>query len=666
MKFRHLLSMALLAIMAINASAQKDVTSQYITNATLADGTNGWTVSNFNAPKQGNNTKGFASEAYSGWGAFDANTTPYSMKQTITLPAGHYTLVNYAFYREGEKFDTDAATSRAKLFAGSNEVAIKTLGSIKAAGYANSQAEGANVFDSKMYRNTVDFTIDADNTEIEIGMEGTFEVMRSWCIAGMFELINNDILATIDAPFDVTGYITNPGFEYRDMTGWTLSEEGAIKTQNNNQAFKVGGYYAEQWQSANDGALTARSMSQTISGLPAGYYKLIVNMGGNGTYVDVNGKTVNWEEDKDYTVGCVLAEGEDLVITAGKTAEGTANWIHFDNFRLQFCGDVASALNTLLAQVTSYESKLPAKAYANLSNGVSAYDKTYSDVDELLAAIGAIQELYSTADLTIEAGATLAKMKAFAETTNVFTQEAYDAYYTKYYEKYTEGTLTATDANALQDPAKTTSVRAAITVDDLLLSVWTIGGEQCKDFDKSLYINTWSVEANGKENGSGMFTPFFEYWVSDANNVAANKLQATMTDLEDGAYDVSALVRVRIKNDGGDAAKGVTLQVADGTPVDVCDGQTCDDGTQFRYGTFTAKGETSDGTLKITFDVAEDNNISWLSFRNVKYTRTGDATAINEVAKKATAKTIFNVAGQQLKSLQKGLNIVDGKKIYVK
>ena len=45
---------------------------------------------------------------------------------------------------------------------------------------------------------------------------------------------------------------------------------------------------------------------------------------------------------------------------------------------------------------------------------------------------------------------------------------------------------------------------------------------------------------------------------------------------------------------------------------------------------------------------------------------TPEATAINEVEAKPASRTIFNAAGQQMKSLQKGLNIVDGKKVYVK
>lgn len=42
------------------------------------------------------------------------------------------------------------------------------------------------------------------------------------------------------------------------------------------------------------------------------------------------------------------------------------------------------------------------------------------------------------------------------------------------------------------------------------------------------------------------------------------------------------------------------------------------------------------------------------------------ATSISSVTEKTSAKGIFNVAGQQVKVLQKGLNIVDGKKVYVK
>jgi hypothetical protein len=83
----------------------------------------------------------------------------------------------------------------------------------------------------------------------------------------------------------------------------------------------------------------------------------------------------------------------------------------------------------------------------------------------------------------------------------------------------------------------------------------------------------------------------------------------------------------------------------------------------------------ADGILKVNFNIAADNNISWLSYKNVKYVKAGgmvpiivtqEATAINEVEATAAAKTVYNMAGQQMKGLQKGLNIVGGKKVLVK
>ena len=112
--------------------AQKDVTSTYITNATLSNGTTGWTITCTNdggdgAPAnafsnsvRGNNTVGYATEAYAGWGKVYIHD--YSMKQTITLPAGHYRLVCYAFFRWGQNFNTDANKSNAYLKAGDQQV----------------------------------------------------------------------------------------------------------------------------------------------------------------------------------------------------------------------------------------------------------------------------------------------------------------------------------------------------------------------------------------------------------------------------------------------------------------------------------------------------------------------------------------------------------------
>ena len=172
-----------------------------------------------------------------------------------------------------------------------------------------------------------------------------------------------------------------------------------------------------------------------------------------------------------------------------------------------------------------------------------------------------------------------------------------------------------------------------------------------------------------------MHVPFFEYWTNDASSLGEATLTGTVEGLVPGNYVVSALVRVRIKDNIAAEPYGITLSANEADPVDVAAGSTCGDGDQFRW-TFALVRDVTvgdNGILSVNFNIAADNNISWLSFKNVKYMRasiplTSDpVTAINEVnAKPAAAKTIFNAAGQQMKNLQKGLNIVDGKKIYVK
>ena len=63
----------------------------------------------------------------------------------------------------------------------------------------------------------------------------------------------------------------------------------------------------------------------------------------------------------------------------------------------------------------------------------------------------------------------------------------------------------------------------------------------------------------------------------------------------------------------------------------------------------------------------------WIIFDNFQLFYLGgdldakpDYSAINEVVVRKAQKGIFNIAGQQMKNLQKGLNIVDGQKIFVK
>lgn len=398
---RFLLAALALICLCGNVAAQRDITSQYITNATLSNGTTGWTVSNFNAPQRGNNTVGYASEAYAGWSNLDI--TSYSLTQTITLPKGTYRLVNYSFFRQGLRYNSDASKSLAYLKAGSAQVAIKTLGSISGiptngdnGGYANSQAEGANCFDSKMYRNVVEFEIASDNTSIEIGLVGTFDLKQSWVIAGMFELFDMNDAASVSSPTDVTYAITNPGFEYRNTTGWTTN---GIVYQNNNWSDKAGIGFAEKWQE-NPGLPNA-SITQTLTGLENGLYELSVyghninqkdnNAAGAGMYLTANGAQTGIGAFGQYKVRANVTDG---TLTIGITLDNcTGNWIAFDRFQLQFYGDPDAAI---LELITTYQ----AEAEGLLSSSDASYltDASKSILQQAVAdALSASSENLSAA-----------------------------------------------------------------------------------------------------------------------------------------------------------------------------------------------------------------------------------------------------------------------------
>ena len=431
MKFKSIIIAAIALIgFAGNVMAQRDITSTYITNATLSNGTNGWTKS-FTKTKQvtdpadafsnsvrGNNTVGYASEAYAGWG--ELIQTAYSMKQTITLPAGNYRLVCYAFFRQGQAYNTNSSKSLAFLKAGSSQVALKTLGSITAAGYANSQAEGANCFDSKMYRNVVEFSVAADNTQIEIGVEGTFDEMRSWCIVGQFELFDLDDVASVSSPTDVTYAITNSGFEYRDLTGWTATDFWYMDNTALNNKAGIG--WVESY--AGGGIPDGRNIQQTLTGLENGLYEVTVyghlqqGSGSNGFYVYANSdKTAIGSTDQDYSVRTTITDGQ-LTIKLG-TEGCNGNWAAFDKVRLKFYGDPLQAYKDLLDEKVAEAQALVDGG--TLRTGAAGQLQTIINNNDNDDDAFTTEEEFNTAVSNIEAGVTQAN--AIAARYSVFDAE---------------------------------------------------------------------------------------------------------------------------------------------------------------------------------------------------------------------------------------------------
>ena len=447
-------------------------------------------------------------------------------------------------------------------------------------------------------------------------------------------------------------------------------------------------------------------------------YNVVLAIAPEATALDVTGETVQYfynVEAKGFIVGAnnyntrasIGAKGYQMKFAAnGETYKlcasnqtGTsyaANDLDYDNngdIWVDGAGRAGAGqwLYTVNADNTFTISSAYAPAKGLLSIVPSKKDtKLYMSEDPAaqstwIAVSENVYNAYSNKAVLREEAATLADIKSFIESTNFYTQDAFEAYYGMYEDAINKNAAGEVVGN-LDNPNKTHGWHAANAYDDFLLSAWTYtnaeGTKQCNEFDTPLYINTWSVEADGKENGSPMHVPFFEYWTGDANSLGAATLEGTVKDLNPGKYAISAIARVRIKDINSstkasetDQAYGITFSANGSEPIDVCAGRNCDDGAMFRWMFVMVNGVTvgDDGILKVQFNVAADNNISWLSFKDVKYMVgmtplvTEPATAINEVnAKPVAPKTIFNAAGQQMKSLQKGLNIVDGKKVYVK
>ncbi len=455
----------------------------------------------------------------------------------------------------------------------------------------------------------------------------------------------NYSVASVDNPLNVSFLVKNANFD-QNLSDWSGSASRGGRTTG-----ESGGGKEYTWNDHNpcvERYCNTTNFYQTLSSVPDGKYKVrcqgfyrrqsgeaLSYLYANDKQVELNriefGGINNMSGASDaFTAGDYWNEVEVVVsggkLTIGIKCDANTNWTIWDNFQVWYLGpvnDISVFKTSLESAVASAEaldvSGIPAVYGDNLQSVLAQYNKSYSTIEEYQAAITAINAAIDNVNAALLAGPILPKMKAETENTNVYTTEGYETYYGQWKAKYDAGTLTLAEAQALQDPTVVTGWQheASTTIDDLLLSAW-----DTKNYEGAYYINTWSVEGNN--DGTNFRVPFFEYWTGDDNSLGIRVLTATMTGVEPGSYVVSAWVRVRVKN-GKNAtdAYGITFSANDGE-VDVTNGTTGISGQpQFNIGEYQAFATVgSDGILTIKFNVAEDNNISWLAFKNVKFEKT--------------------------------------------
>lgn len=505
-----------------------------------------------------------------------------------------------------------------------------------------------------------------------------------WLIMPLDEAKAGLVNATLEEPLDATLLIEDHDFgrnnRYQDR--WTM-EAGNKNLSGGNNINNC----AESWHSNF-------KLSQTITDAPAGIYTLTAQgfYGQDGTdnehlpvfYANEATKTFPQKTGTEnsmsmasesfsagiYTIEPLvfeLKEGETLTIGA-KLEGNTSLWCIWDNFNLTYYGK-----NTTLEDVEAESLRKEVEALrekaTDIYNEVEIesiktilYDAIYSTgsvsgAEAINNAITTLKAAIEQGEVSLSAKAKLDKMKELIDATNVYTAEAKAEYYDQWVVKYTDGSITKAEVNALQDPFLTTGWRANTTVDNFLLSAWDTN----PDFqDAAYYINTWSTE--GDNDGSNFKVPFFEYF---GNPLPAKTLTATMNGLEPGKYDVTAWVRVAPADKTAASAKGVTLQVNEGDSINVCNGEQFDcDAERFFIKEVTATGVVAeDGVLKIKFNVAENNNIHWLSFKNVKFTKKLPTYKVNEVADGTVVRTTEGEAelGTDVKVPYRHYNVLEGK-----
>ena len=377
-------------------------------------------------------------------------------------------------------------------------------------------------------------------------------------------------------------------------------------------------------------------------------------------------------DEGKYQVEPIFVQVTDGTLKVGAKSERNDIWAVFDNFVLTYYGAEASMdevknaailaeMNALRLQLTAIKEDVEIQSVLDLINNALTSTEGATGTEGINAAIVTLKAALETAQAYVKAKNVLPKMQQLTVETNFYTEEALNQYYTQWATKYQSGTLTKDEADALQDPNIVAGHHSANTVDDLLMSVW----DETPENWESYHVNNWSTE--GGTDGSNFVVPFIEYWTGDANSLGEKALTATMTGLEEGHYQVGIRVRVRVKNAAQAPATGITMNVNDEKAVDVCAGTQVGE-TQFYLGEFTAEGDVyEEGVLKLNINVAADNNISWLAFKDAMYTRLGEVVGIAGV--KSVNKldgTIYNLNGQKVEKAQKGLYIINGKKVVVK
>ena len=542
-------------------------------------------------------------------------------------------------------------------------------------------------------------------------MKGTYQI---YAIAktdanAYYDALRAGTGAREDKPIDMTALIVNPNARF-----WTGSIPYGWETtglQNINGGAGFDGFpgifeFSDWGASSWDG-----SLKQTIT-VPNGKYILkaalmgasgvtayikansdqsdnLAHFGATGGNINADGTETtmgNGQSGYTYlTVNTKVTNGQ-IEIGAYATASAQHVWINADNFTLTYLGPDLDILkedhtNALAAANAVDQNAIMEKSVlAALQNTISTYTIVSEQTMEAYeTAISALKTATNNATNSISAYAStnayLNKINNYLTSTNTltnfYTTAAYKTYYQDYKDAYDARTLsTATAAMLTADAAYSTGWHAVNKLDDIMLSTWKIEDVQCVDYNAALYVNTWSIEGN--TDGSDFYAPFYEYWVASGQVLAAKTFTSTIAGLKPSTtYSVTVRARVQPTDNQTKIANAIQMKVGSGEAVTISDG-TKFGSTNFYIGNFSAVGKTDDvGNLVTTITVAENSNVSWLSFYNVRYNEGEDLSAyiadyefaLNTATANNDNATYANVTGKEKNDLADALETYATEKV---
>lgn len=494
--------------------------------------------------------------------------------------------------------------------------------------------------------------------------------------------------ANAEHPYDLTASVVNPGFDLCNANGYEVSGKSAF-SQGTVEFFN-----------------TPYELSQTVSGLSTGYYR--VTMQARSGEGDANTSmqlfaTASGSTSTAAVKGATRADGSDATqhlrqnaddfldnpdadlvsvdiyvtsgsITFGSRCQSASNWCVIGGFTLQYMGKDASLMPTQWASLveqakTLVEDVLPGKIKDNLlaASDVDITGMSDADLEK------AIKNLSSAIDAAVSVRSTYQSMLALRDDmstllshSNELAEGAKDAF-REAIRTAVETADAATTSNEVDkaaaslESARQTYVLSAIPHWGYEFDLtFCVANADISRTDGWMTDGTGNFQRMTNSEVDGEYVgPFWEKWDIQSYLFKPNDrpVYQTINNLHYGKYRLSAAAFR--KNQFGD------LLVSDGSMyLFLNDDKTEVTSEVMNY--YEVVGETNDGTVTFGLKAGQGNTANWEALADVHlyYLGSPEVTPVTDVlvTDPARVDAVYDLQGRRLNAAPKrGLYIVNGR-----